>query len=689
MFHHYKVNPKLGMGFVIVFLCLMMLLALVGEIKPVLASELQGGSAPVAVDDFFGFQKGVVYNAHVPGVLANDSDPEGEVISVIPESGPTTGGGTYSLDANGFFTYTPPNNTLASDSFTYQIVDTVLPQNPSNIATVTLVGSDYDIQNDRYGFRTGIFHYAYLEIGVLSNDRTIPLPTGAVAELFGSGPSHGSLVPTGCLPPAGDCPTSGLLANGSFTYYPDASGALTDQFQYIVKNNAGVQIGGPATVFLTNSVTCSIDVDGPNDEPGQGDLTQFCRDTYYETMPEDELAMSVNWDEVNLGGTNSADACALFDTDGDRGVNYALCMSWQNNGAPTPGYPRFYGCNDRLDFPKNCTGYYEITQTSPRFSCRLVDTHDDPFGVGAEYPYDNKAICYIPYAGNFPEQDPPVRVTLLDVCAYPSRIPNSDYKDCVLGKGIPTLKVIKDVVGVETYRSTEWEIGISPLPIRPLDTSTTPNAPADNNLFGDDETPSYALEVGGNYTITETEGALTPYPFLELDTQEYLCRNYGGETVLYYPTNGLFTLGSTITLPTIALNDRWECTFRNTYAPATAVELYNFRASVQLNEILLEWETVSEYNNLGFNIFRATGSQAADIVKLNDTLIYSVDPGGMAGGEYSYIDNFNLQPYTTYYYWLQDVDLDGTLTMHGPIFARIGSLPGNAGYKIFLPGIIR
>lgn len=682
-------NGKPKFGFVVGLLSLFLILGLVGESHPAGAMQLMSGDAPVAMDDTFGFQKGVEYYAPPPGVLVNDYDPEDEVISVIPISGTTTGGGIYSLNANGSFTYTPPDNTLASDSFTYQIVDTLLPQNTSTTATVTLLGSDYAIENDRYGFRTGVFRYVYTDIGVLSNDDAT-LPSGAYVELFGSGPSYGSLEPTGCVPPLGDCPTSGLLPDGSFTYYPDTSGALTDQFQYIVKDSSNNPIGGPATVFLTNSVTCSVDVDGPNDEPGQGDLTQFCRDTYYETE-ETELAMSVNWDEVNLGGTNSADACALFDTDGDRGVNYALCMSWQTNGLPTPGYPRFYGCDDRLDFPKNCTGYYVIPQDpTSRFSCKLVDTHDDPFDPDGDlYPYDTKAICYIPYAGNFPAQ--PVKVTLLDVCAYPSRIPNSDYKDCVLGKGIPTLKVIKDVVGVETYRSTEWEIGISPLPIRPLDTTTSPSTPADNNLFGDDETPSYALTVGENYTITEQEGVLNPYPFLELSSQEYLCRNYGDETVVYYPTNGLWALGSSITLPTIALNDRWECTFKNTYSPATAVKLYEFKATVQLNDILLEWVTVSEYNNLGFNLFRSTERQGADLVKLNQTLIPSPDPGGMEGHEYSYVDDFNLQPYSVYYYWLQDVDLDGTLTMHGPVFARTGSLPGSVPgeYKIFLPGIIR
>ena len=486
------------------------------------------------------------------------------------------------------------------------------------------------------------------------------------------------------------------MADGKFTYYPSDSDWLTDQFQYIVKNSSGVQIGGPATVLLTNSITCSIDVDGPNDEPGQGDLTQFCRDTYYET-DDDELAMSVNWDDVNLGGTNSADSCALFDTDGDRGVNRALCMSWQNNGVPTPGYPKFYGCDDNVAKPKQCTGYYDIPQTQPgsRFSCKLVDTNDDPFDpVG----YDTKAICYIPFVQDNFLSDP-WRITLLDVCAYPSRIPNSDYKDRVLGKtGIPTLLVIKEVVFPEdapaTYRSTEWIIGINPLPLRPV----INGQPADNHLFGDDETPTYALAVGGNYTITESKGALSPEPYLVLASQQYYCRNYSGETVVYLPPTANPLDPNTwppvpntgISLPIVALNDKWECTFRNTYSNITEVDLYDFRATVQPNDILLEWETVSEYNNLGFNLFRSTGQQGADMVKLNQSLIYSPDPGGMEGHEYSYVDDFDLQPYAVYYYWLQDVDLDGTLTMHGPIFARTGTLPGMVPqYKIFLPGIIR
>lgn len=373
-------------------------------------------------------------------------------------------------------------------------------------------------------------------------------------------------------------------------------------------------------------------------------------------------------------------------------------MSWQNNGQTTPGYPKFFSCDNNLGFPQNCTGSVEIDLSAvPRFSCHLLQTDDDPFPNGDVPIYDSKGICYIPYAGAFPSTVLE-NIRLTDVCAYPSRIPNSDFKDCIryTTAGTPTLKVVKNVEGLETYRSAEWVIGISPLTLSPLDST---GQPADNNLIDDDETPTYAL-TPGTYTITETAGAVNPYPFMTISTQEYQCANLGGATVVYIPgpsaTNWTLVPKTTPpTVPTItvpvALNDNWICSFRNTYTSVTAVKLYDFKATPQEKDILVEWKTASEYNNLGFNLFRATSAAGANYIKLNTDLIPPVDPGGMQGGEYSYVDSYNLDPTTTYYYWLQDVDLNGTLTLHGPVSARLTEVPDVFDphpFKIFLPSII-
>ena len=112
-------------------------------------SALGGGtgtgsnSAPNAVADSYDSVKGVTLNVAAPGVLVNDTDPQGTLIKAVATSGKTAGDGvnagtkgTYTVNANGSFTYVPsPSFAGASDSFTYQATD---GQAVSAPATVTI-----------------------------------------------------------------------------------------------------------------------------------------------------------------------------------------------------------------------------------------------------------------------------------------------------------------------------------------------------------------------------------------------------------------------------------------------------------------------------------------------------------------------------------------------------------------------
>ena len=82
--------------------------------------------------------------------------------------------------------------------------------------------------------------------------------------------------------------------------------------------------------------------------------------------------------------------------------------------------------------------------------------------------------------------------------------------------------------------------------------------------------------------------------------------------------------------------------------------------------VIVEWTTESEVNLAGFNIYRSE-SPDGPYVKLNDTLI-PAGPDPVTGGRYSYTDQ-TAEPGVTYYYQWEDVELDGTATMHGPIVA--------------------
>jgi hypothetical protein len=106
--------------------------------------------------------------------------------------------------------------------------------------------------------------------------------------------------------------------------------------------------------------------------------------------------------------------------------------------------------------------------------------------------------------------------------------------------------------------------------------------------------------------------------------------------------------------------------------PATLIELASFTATQADGGVRVEWQTVSEVDNAGFNLYR---SEAADdeYVKLNGALIPAQgDPA--QGAMYSY-DDIDVVPGTTYFYKLEDVDLHGVSTFHGPVSVDLGEMP--------------
>ena len=104
----------------------------------------------------------------------------------------------------------------------------------------------------------------------------------------------------------------------------------------------------------------------------------------------------------------------------------------------------------------------------------------------------------------------------------------------------------------------------------------------------------------------------------------------------------------------------------------TAVNLASFTATPAGDHNVVAWETVSELHNLGFNLWRGTSASAPN-VKLNPYVIPSQAPGGTEGFTYRYND-FAITSGATYYYWLEDVDLNGTITRHGPV-STAGDVP--------------
>jgi len=86
---------------------------------------------PVAVDDTYSADEDTTLNVSAPGLLANDTDPEGGNLTAQLFAGITG----LTFNANGSFTYTPPANWNGTTSFTYRVWDGLTNSAP---ATVTI-----------------------------------------------------------------------------------------------------------------------------------------------------------------------------------------------------------------------------------------------------------------------------------------------------------------------------------------------------------------------------------------------------------------------------------------------------------------------------------------------------------------------------------------------------------------------
>ncbi|MES2708277.1 MAG: Ig-like domain-containing protein [Verrucomicrobiota bacterium] len=193
------------------------------------------------------------------GLLANDSDAEGDAFTAILATPPAHG--ILTLNPNGAFTYQPAASFNGADSFTYQARD----NRSSPPATVTLnVSAVNDLPfaaNDSYAGDPGVPFVVTPAQGVLANDSDAD--TGAVltAQLV--------------TPPSGATLT--LNPDGSFSLTAAIGGVYT--FTYRAKDETSQSAIAAVTVALNAAPTAradaySTDEDVPlNVAAAQGVLT--------------------------------------------------------------------------------------------------------------------------------------------------------------------------------------------------------------------------------------------------------------------------------------------------------------------------------------------------------------------------------------------------------------------------------
>jgi VCBS repeat-containing protein len=185
---------------------------------------------PTATDDAYTTAEDTTLTVAPPGVLANDSDPDGDAVRAVVGSGPSHG--ALTLNADGSFAYTPAANFSGSDAFTYRASDGRLQSGLATVTlTVTAVNDAPKAGDDAYSIKEDTT-LSVAAPGVLGNDSD---PDGdALTAALVSGPAHGTLT---------------LNRDASFSYTPAADYNGPDSFAY--KATDGSLDSPAATVTLT------------------------------------------------------------------------------------------------------------------------------------------------------------------------------------------------------------------------------------------------------------------------------------------------------------------------------------------------------------------------------------------------------------------------------------------------------
>ncbi|NDJ76586.1 MAG: tandem-95 repeat protein, partial [Chloroflexi bacterium] len=201
-----------------------------------------GNNPPTTVADSYSTNEDTTLNVGAPGVLANDSDSDGDPLTAVKDSDPSFAQ-SFTFIANGSFTYVPQANWSGTDSFTYHATDGT---DPGNVVTVTIT---VNAVNDPP---------VAVDDGPYATNEDTPFNSGATSVLDNdSDPVEGSgLTVSAYDTTSANGGTVSMAANGTFTYTPAAGWSGTDTFGYTA--NDGSQ---------TDTATVTITVTAVNDAP--------------------------------------------------------------------------------------------------------------------------------------------------------------------------------------------------------------------------------------------------------------------------------------------------------------------------------------------------------------------------------------------------------------------------------------
>ncbi|MBN1656880.1 MAG: tandem-95 repeat protein, partial [Anaerolineae bacterium] len=337
-------------------------------------------TAPSAVNDTYRTATNTPRSVAAPGVLANDTDAEGDTpyVSAVTND---VDHGTLTWAADGSFLYTPNTGWTGSDSFTYRISD----GRQTDTATVTIVvgpANGPPVANDDAYPTDEDTPLTVAAAGVLANDTDPDGETRFVAAYWR--PAHGTLA---------------LALNGGLTYTPDAEWSGTDSFTYRASDGT-----------LSDSATVVITVMAVNDAPTAVDDAATVDEGDTETVLDSgQTSLLYNDSDVEGDTLALSTTPAVAPTHGSVTLDASGTFSYTHDGSETTADSFVYEvCDDGT--PSECA--------TATVSITVIPVNDAPVAVDDSYTTDEDEDLTVPTATGVLSNDIDVEFDALSVTTY-------------------------------------------------------------------------------------------------------------------------------------------------------------------------------------------------------------------------------------------------------------------------------
>ncbi len=179
--------------------------------------------APVAVADAFVITQATILSVAAPGILANDTDVDNAIITVVAPTGHSGNPAWLGVNPDGSLFFAPDATFAGVYTFNYTVTDGTATSAPATVTITVNPLSSVAATNDAYNVNQGQTLLTAAP-GILAND--IYPVAGVTVNVTDN-------VDNGILTTAND---------GSFTYTPNAGFSGTDTFTYQIVNGADVAI---------------------------------------------------------------------------------------------------------------------------------------------------------------------------------------------------------------------------------------------------------------------------------------------------------------------------------------------------------------------------------------------------------------------------------------------------------------